>query len=180
MSSSEDENIEIVEFYVGLLQEKCELFQKDKNPSPQKLNEFIAEYINLEDKIMKLMGEINVSTEENGNKMEELTRVFSIYWDKYQDKWQEDFWNVYDMYRLLNEKDRKNIISGIDSNKTDQSGMNNDNNMSSSKNRIRKVNKMNYSSLNKIDEDIEKVKEEDKKVKLEKKQSCTDLECLIF
>jgi len=191
---NEEENLEILEFYIDLLKEKVENFQKSPILQNQKLNRFIAEYIDLEDKILNTFNNISITGPENEKKMDELTDVFNVYWSKFQDTWEEDMWSIYNMYRNLNEKDSKeeynknNFISSnnaeftVDGSKNTISKDEEVNfNQSIKKNVSIPPRRENFTNLNKIDEDIDNISDItiDKRQE-DKKRNCVDLQCILF
>jgi hypothetical protein len=109
--ANEDDKIEVLEFYIGLLQDRVENFKKEKNTNKQQLNEFMSEYIDLEDKILNLMNKISQGSEVDAEQMESLTNTFNKYWGDFQDEWSDDYWDVYNMYRHINDKDLFNQIN---------------------------------------------------------------------
>lgn len=110
-NEKEDDNVEVLEFYIGLIQEIVENFKKEKNHNKQVLNDFIAEYIDLEDKIIGLIEKISQSVDVNEEQMEKLTDTFNKYFGDFQNEWPEEYWEIYHMYRNLNDKELFNQLN---------------------------------------------------------------------
>lgn len=194
---NEEENLEILEFYIDLLKDKVENFKQNKVLQNQKLNKFMAEYIDLEDKILNILKNISITDEKNENHIEELTDIFTIYWSNFQDEWEDDMWSVYNLYRNLNDKDstnefnKNNFISSntpeINTDEMTRSFSKDDsrvikNSFQNKKNAsIKKSSKANFETLNKIDEDIENISEISvQQLREEKKRDCVDFQCIIY
>lgn len=202
-SLHDDDKLEVLEFYIGMLQEKVENFQKEKSPPRSTLNDFMTEYIDLEDKILKIMENLNHVPEISQEQMETLTTTFSKYWTDFQDEWSDENWEVYNMYRQIKDKDinyHVNKISYTGNNSfaeesKDNKGIDFDNfngiNRNSPISQGQMKDKRGLSThddsfnmttvnLNKIDEEMKEVQEMSivREKKEEKKRSCLD--CIIF
>jgi hypothetical protein len=202
---NDEDKLEILEFYVGLLAERVENFNKEKSASRIKLNEFICEYIDLEDKILNLMEKLSqANTENNPDLMEGITFTFNKYWGDYQDEWSDEYWDVYNMFRHVNDKElfsqlnKKTFTSksnnsffeeNIEKVKDGKNGekFNHSPNKgikqrtkSASTNEDSFCQNMSLINLNKIDEEMEKVDEVSiiKEKQKEKRRNCFD--CSIF
>lgn len=67
----------------------------------------MTEYASLEDKILIYFKDENLSRLQIDNKrMNELFDIFNPYWEKYQDRWNDKYWEVY--YYL---NDSENVVS---------------------------------------------------------------------
>lgn len=90
----------------------------------------MSEYQNLENEILSEFKNENLQAEEeNLNKIEELVDEFNIYWKNYQDKWNQDYWQIYEsllgsklnnineneISDIYSDKDHENIIFCNDS-----------------------------------------------------------------
>jgi hypothetical protein len=194
---NEEENLEILEFYIDLLKEKVENFKKNKVLQNQKLNKFMAEYIDLEDKILNILKNISITDPNNENKMEDLTDIFTIYWSNFQDEWEDDMWSVYYMYRNLNDKDGNsevnknnfassntpelNIEELTKSLSKEESTVLKNSFMNNKNASVKKNSKANFETLNKIDADIDNIAEISvQQIREEKKRDCVDFQCTIY
>lgn len=172
----------------------------------------MSEYINLEDKIISLIETLSEDKEtlenaEISNQITELTSVFNKYWSEYQDTWSDEYWEVYNIFRQIDNKHTTLIknkqlnLNNTENTENDLSFINyEEEKMQDCKNGEKvflsptKKNKTKTSSvdrstfntsinLNKIDEELDKVEDDlldaNENINLiEKRRGC--LECLIF
>jgi hypothetical protein len=156
----------------------------------------MSEYINLEDKILSL---IEFLSEEpiNPGQIQELSNTFNQYWGEYQDTWNEEYWEVYNLFRQIGNKQifnnlnkklsiTENEISFLNDEIEKMQDCKNGEKMIRNplKNRTRStLDRSTFNSsfnLNKIDEELDKVYESSigNNIINEKKRGC--LECVIF
>jgi hypothetical protein len=96
-----ENEIENLEFYIGLLQELVEAFRKDTSNIPQQLRDFFNEYIQLEDKILSLISHLsqNIKLNAENQTFSSLINTFNIYWGVLQDQWSDQEWEIYNSIR---------------------------------------------------------------------------------
>lgn len=196
MSALEDDKLEVLEFYIGLLQERVENLKKESSNNREQLTEFMSEYIDLEDKILNLMQKLSQCPIENNQTMEELTNTFNKYWSDYQDTWSDDYWEVYNMFRHIDDKElffQMNKKAFNNSSQEENLEKMEETAEKKIKSPVVKVKdkaktgsthdescNMTLVNLNKIDEEMEKVGNSSifKEKKEEKRRTCLD--CAIF
>ncbi len=186
----EEDKLEELDSLVALLKETVDNFNKDNNKS--KLNEFISEYINLEDKILDKIDSLHHSKEIDSEQMENLTTTFNTYWGDYQNEWSDDYWEVYNTYRAVKDKNLvSNPIKKInifeDSFEENQEIMNISmrqklmpGNPETRRSTSEDSMELTTVNINKIDEELKEIGEitSIKEKKEEKKRGCLD--CIIF
>jgi hypothetical protein len=191
-----EEYMEEFESLVCLLKEKVEKLKRNQNITYQMLEEFMPEYINIEDKIIKLIL-APPTTNINHAQMDELLNTSNVYLRNFQDTWEIPYWEVYDHWyskmfdvslppnhreednQSLEDKDMLDLSLELKGKNLDKLTRGRD----KSKNSTAHEESLNISTsnINKIDEELNEIKEIDftKNYKEEKKRGCLD-NCLIF
>jgi hypothetical protein len=105
MNIEDDEKLESLEFYIGLLKERVDNFKKEETKNKNSIREFISEYIELEDKIMDLLEKASQNPNLEEDYMDNIMNTVNTYLGDYQDQWESDFWDVYYTFRHTNDKD---------------------------------------------------------------------------
>jgi DNA repair exonuclease SbcCD ATPase subunit len=196
-----EDKLEELESLIGLIEDLVLELKKLNSVSDEKLNEFMSEYIDLEDKILTIMQQLSEVLDIK-NKMINLTKKFNTYWGEYQNTWPDNFWDTYDMYRSIIDKDMPhnnfNIKPVVGENdlfyendfekcqalQTDENQIEFSNKLGQNLQKIKSASthdeSMNASYLGRIDEEMKEVQEitivKDKKD--EKRRGC--LECIVM
>jgi len=202
--TSDEDKLEEFESCVILIEERVIEFKNNKNVTEEILNEFMSEYIDLEDKILTYIDKLSHVNGIDEVKMDQLIKKFNTYWELYQNDWPENYWDTYDMYRVIKDKDISpkfmgmNIKPVIVSDLIYEEGFDKCHALPTEENfqadPINQANKnlpekvklastndesMNTSYLGKIDEELKEVQEINlSEKKEEKRRSCLD--CNIF
>jgi hypothetical protein len=113
-----EEIISTTEIYIECLEENSKKFQINRHPSSFQMEEFLLEYINLEDKVLFCFDRLrNFKIKQHQKKkLEDLITNFNLSWRDYQDNWSDRMWEMYNNIR--NEERLKlpadeSVLSGL-------------------------------------------------------------------
>lgn len=189
-----DQFTEELEYLVNLLKESVENFKNKETENKEVLNDFMPVYINIEDKIIKLL-KINPTSPVDNEYIEELIMICNIYLKDFQDEWEIPMWNVYNHWYskmfdvnpgIKNWEDEHSIdhhhhILEISLDLAAEKFKNHQVKDKTRGSTHDDTFNITTSNINKIDEELKEVKDIDftKPPKEEKKRGCLD-NCLIF
>jgi hypothetical protein len=96
-----DEIICSLEIYIECLDENSKIFQNFEHPSNIQMEEFLLEYVNLEDKVLFCFDRLRNFKIRNRHRniIEDLIRTFNLCWKDYQDVWNSQMWEMYNKIR---------------------------------------------------------------------------------
>ncbi len=191
-----EEYIEEFESLVGLLKETVEKLKRNRLITSEILAEFMPEYINIEEQIIKLLQ--MPPRKLNYDHMEELIAESTTYLKDYQDTWEDNYWEFYNHWyskifdvrppphakgQIENDfsMDEQEMLElSLDLKGRKSNGLNPPGSKLRGSTHDESMN-VTTTNINKIDEELREVKEIDfkKTPKEEKKRDCLD-NCLIF
>lgn len=93
-----EEQVINVEIYVECLVENVQKFKLINKPSFFIIQEFILEYINLEEKILNMFQQLDKRKlkRKHKNIIDNLLILFNSHWKDFQDSWDEQMWKIYE------------------------------------------------------------------------------------
>jgi hypothetical protein len=103
-----------LEIYIECLQENVSKFKNTHKPGYFGTQEFILEYVNLEEKILDIFDSLNTRKIDKKcrKQLENLVNEFNASWTDYQDTWTDVMWEIYENTK---KKDKKiNIMSYLE------------------------------------------------------------------
>ena len=103
-----------LEIYIECLQENVSKFKNTHKPGYFETQEFMLEYVNLEEKILDIFDSLNTRKVvfKCRRQLENLVNEFNASWTDYQDTWTDTMWEIYENTK---KKDKKiNIMSYLE------------------------------------------------------------------